>query len=164
MIYQIEWLEIKPPTATGKIRSSATLVGQDGNKFNDVSIWADFPDFSNLKPGSSVDGTISYKAYKGKNYASLSPVKNPNGTYTPKPKNDIAKAMDKKNENIQASQDRKEESIKNSLTFRAATDHVIQWRQERTARGMATSTEEWQTEWINVRKWFEARFLEPFNS
>ena len=162
MLYTIEWLEVKQ-TSTGKTKADTTLVGEDGGKTPSVSIWADFPDFHNLRPGSKVDGVVSFKPYKGKTYASLSQAKNPNGTYTPRPKNDIAKAMDKKNESIIASQDRKEESIKNSLTFRAATDHVIQWRAERLARDVATSTEEWQTEWINVRKWFDARINEPFN-
>lgn len=162
MIYSIESIEFKQ-TSTGKSKADTTLVGQDGAKFSNVSIWSDFPGFNSLKAGDSVDGTISYKLYKGKNYASLSHSQNPNGTYTPKPKNDIAKAMETKNQNIAVAQDRKEESIKNSLTFRAATDHVIQWRQERLARSLETSTEEWQTEWINVRKWFDARFTEPFN-
>jgi hypothetical protein len=160
MIYTIETIEVKQ-TSTGKTKADVTLVGGDFTKTPNVSIWADFPDFNNLHAGSKVDGTLSFKAFRGKTYASLSPIKT-NG-YTPKPKNDISKAMDIKNQNIIASQDRKEESIKNSLTFRAATDHVIQWRQERLARNVETSTEEWQTEWINVRKWFDARINEPFN-
>jgi hypothetical protein len=163
MIYTIEWMERKPPTATGKIKAECTLVGEDGIKVSSVSIWSDFPGWNELRPGSKVDGTVNYKPFKGRTYANLYPAKNPNGTYRPTPKQDIAKAMEVKSQNIEHAQDKKMEGIKDSSTFRAATDHVIQWRQERLARGVNTTTQEWQEEWINSRKWFDSRFSEPFN-
>ena len=162
MTYTIDWLEVVQ-TSTGKTKANVTLVGEDGGKIPDVSIWGDFANFNELRPGSKVEGVVTYKPYKGKNYASLGKAMNPNGTYAVKPKSDIAKAVAAKNENIAHSQEKKMEGIKDSSTFRAATDHVIQWRAERLARGEATSTEEWQQEWINVRKWFDARFSEPFS-
>lgn len=161
-LYQINWME-NTQTKAGQAKANATLVDQNGNEHPNVTIWGDFPDFSGLRPGVNVEGSLVVKNVKGKNWTTLYASKNPNGTFKPKPKSDMKQVMDIKKENIEHAQDKKYEGIKDASTFRAATDHMIQWREERAARGVSTTTEEWQAEWINSRKWFDARFSEPFN-
>ena len=163
MIYTVEWLEIVQ-TRTGKTKANANLVDSNSIKTDNVAIWSDYPGFQDIRPGSKVDGDLVVKNIKGKNYTSLYPAKNANNTYRPTPRQTpIEKAVEAKNQSMGQFQDKKMEGIKDSSTFRAATDHVIQWRAERLARGENTTTEQWQVEWINVRKWFDSKFSEPFN-
>lgn len=161
MKYKVQWLE-EVTTKSGKKKANTTLVDVEGNEHPNVAIWADFPNFNDIRPESTVEGNLVSTEFKGKSYVSLHPAKNTNGTFAPK-QGQIEKAIVAKNQNIEKFQDKKVEGIKDSSTFRDATLYMIQWSNQRLAMGVNWTTEEWNTEWILRRKWLDARFSEPFN-
>lgn len=166
--FVIHWMEVKQ-TKAGQTKAMANLIDESGVETTDVTIWSDFPGFPNFRPGSDIEGDVVEKNVKGKIWKSIyaskgtarknfEVIKTAVQQSTP-----IVKAMERKEQSIERAQDNKMAGIISSSTFRAANEHTIQWRQERLARGINTTTEEWQEEWKNARKWFDARFDEPFN-
>lgn len=157
--YEVVWFE-QGMTKDGKVKATVTLKDLGGNEIKDVTLWSDFPDFANIRPGSKVSGVMTTKAgTNNKVWKSLHASK---GRAAPAKKPDMVKAVEKKAESIAASQDRKEASIKQTATFRDATLLTVEWRRERQAKGLTTTAEEWQTEWRNVRRWLDAEFDLPF--
>lgn len=110
MKFTIEWLEMKE-TSTGKRKADATVVSEDG-KNTDVTIWADFPGFTELTPGMSVEADIkpaSDPKYKPSLTAPRSSHKASGGGYKARVMED---AMVRKETSISRFQTNKEESIK----------------------------------------------------
>lgn len=155
--YKISWL-VQSTTTTGKVKATLTLIDATGNEIPNVTAWGDFPGFKELRPEGIITGNLITKNFKGTNWVSIMPEKNLNGTYKPT----ATSFIQQKSEVIEKAQDRKNDSIKNSSTFRDATLLTIEWRKERLAKGLNTTSEEWQSEWNNCRKWLDARFDSPF--
>lgn len=123
MRYSIKWCE-NVTTSTNKKKMNCQLVDTNGVTTENVSIWADFPNFDKLMNGHDVEGDL-VPAKDPKYGPTLYPL------YPPKPVQTtqggrsggfgvISKAMDKKAENIAIAQDNKEWGIKVSSTMRDA--------------------------------------------
>lgn len=111
MKYTIEWCE-KKTTSTGKQKLDATLKDESGASYDNVTIWGDFPNFSELAPGFTVEGEVVEKQngqYLNKTlYAPKAP-KAVGSTFKQKM---IEDTMAKKEESIRRIQTDKEENIK----------------------------------------------------
>lgn len=115
----------KKTTSTNKEKADCTLKDGAETEIMNVTIWADFPGFADLMPGSKVTGTLN-PAKDPKYGPTLYPPKAPRspsgGGYKAKMIDD---AMVKKEASIIRFQDTKELSIKVSSTFRAAVDTAL---------------------------------------
>lgn len=112
--YTVNTLEVKT-IASGKRVANCELKDEQGNLVSGtVSIWEDFPSFSNMTFGSVVRGTIKAndKGYKSL-YAPRAPKSGGGASFG-------ATAMKAKQEGIERSQDRKEEAILASGSMRDA--------------------------------------------
>lgn len=121
MNYKITKLD-RVTTSTGKAKINATLIGEDSVEVAGVGIWADFPNFANLIVGDSVSGDLVTKGQ----WITLYPPKNPaTGQIGGKNGGFIAKAQEKKAEQIEKAQENKSESIKIASTFSSAVNCAI---------------------------------------
>jgi len=108
MKYKIIWSE-KKTTSTGKEKIDATL--DDGQKTIDkVTIWADFPNFAEIKTGHEIEGDLVTKQNGQYTNHTLYPVKVATTSNFGR-SGGVSKLMDKKAENIKEAQERKAESI-----------------------------------------------------
>ena len=115
MKYDITWCEVKQ-TQTGKTKMDASLQSSDGQVFDKVTIWGDFAGFTEIRPGSSVEGDIVTNG----NWKTLSAPKHaPTGNAARGA--GIALSQLRKADGISKSFDRKESGIEISATFRDAT-------------------------------------------
>jgi len=160
MNYTIDWFEMGA-TKAGKTKATVTLKDPNGNTIEKVTIWPDFPGFVDLRPGSQVQGSIQEKKQGNMTWKSLHA-----DSFSVKTKvnrtAEITQAIATKNQGIADAQEKKADGIKTSSTFRDATEMTVRWREERLARGIATSAEEWQEEWKRVRAWLSANWDLPF--
>lgn len=113
MQYEITWLEQKT-TSTGKVKANAQLRGAEGKIIENVTIWSDYPDFSNLRPGSTVEGDLVPS--RDPKYGPTLYGKRKESNLGPKPawarkETNIAQAQERKAGYIKEAQDRKEMSI-----------------------------------------------------
>lgn len=123
MKYKLDWSE-KKTTSTGKMKLDATLVGEDGVKVENVTIWGDFPNFASLMTGNDVEGTIQEKQNGNYLNRTLYPIKpsNPPPGGARRPLNaSITKAMETKREGIKEAQENRSEAVRIASTFRDAT-------------------------------------------
>lgn len=102
MKYKINWCE--NISGKGKSWLKATITDESG-KEDEVSIWPDFPYFSEIKPGSEVEGQILVKG-KYKNLVASSRALRPNYKSA-----NIEAAQQRKAEMIKDAQERKNESV-----------------------------------------------------
>ena len=98
MKVKIDWCEHKT-SKNGKAYMTATVTDEQNVK-HDVSIWPDFPYFSEIKPGATVEGNITTKG-QYKNLISGSRALNPNYKTA-----QIEQAQERKAQSIEAAQDR----------------------------------------------------------
>ncbi len=153
MRYKINWMEVKQ-TSTGKTKADCSLIDESGIEIDKVSIWSDFPDFANLKPGSEVNGDL-VKAKDPKYGPTLYPAKTYK-TFAAKPKVDIGKMMEKKEASIGRFQDNKEESIKISGAQRDATLMVT------TFYPVDMDTDALKKYWKEWKDFFINQYEQPF--
>lgn len=118
--FTIKWCE-NVTTTTGKKKMNAQLLDQNGTTTDNVSIWADFPNFDKILNGGEIEGD-------------LVPAKDPKygpTLYPPKPENSqpvafkrqpgaIKQMMETKDQNITKHTENKEHAIKVSSTMRDA--------------------------------------------
>lgn len=158
--YEIVWLEQKP-TSAGKMKANATLRDVRGVE-ESVTIWGEFPGYANLRPGYKVTGVITSKADKNnrvwKSLQAGSVANSPLRSPTP-----VKSAAELTAKSVEKSIDRKEDNIRMASTFRDATVLTAEWMKNRFAAGLSCSTEEWQTEWKNIRNWLDNQYDQPFN-
>lgn len=168
MDYIIDWCEQKT-TATGKIVLSCTLTDINGITHQNVSIWSDFPDFSNLAAGHSVTGNMRSKASpNGKVYKTLYPTINanpirPRSSVPAKPGIDGSALIRQKAESITASQDKKEVSIMISGTARDAVLIVTTMYPELANYNEIDKEAAIKEEIIKWRKWLMAQWDQPID-
>ena len=147
MRYKINWLEEKT-TSTGKKKYDLTLDKEDGTQEDKVTMWADFPDFANMKPGTEIEGDVVVKVngqYTNKTIYPIKPKVAPTGQ-TGGFKGNMVATMAKKQEGIEKSQSRKEDSIQISSTARDATILT-------TAELNGKTEQEIKDIWTKWRKW-----------
>jgi hypothetical protein len=143
MKFSIEWLEATK-TSTGKDKYNVTLKDETGKTTESVTIWGDYPNYAELKPGSTVEGTLTEKPYNGKIYYTL---------YAPKAEaprrspSAINQAMKKKEESIEKFQVSKAEGIKISSTLNHAADIAV------ARLGEGKTKEEYESEILYWRSW-----------
>ncbi len=152
MEYVIEWCE-KKTTSTGKEKLNATL-SKDGVAENDVTIWADFPDFINIASGRKVTGNIVSKQNGQYLNKTLYPITTPASANRPAGGGFAAGAMQKKAENISHAQDRKEEGIMISSSARMATDFVTAFYPEIANYEDREKSMALEEKWKEWRKFF----------
>lgn len=112
--YTVNWMEVKT-TTTGKTYAKLTLEGVQPT----VSVWSDFPNFSDIKAGGKVRGILTQK---GEYWNLMAPkTQRPQGNRTA----GMEKMMDKKAIQIGAAQDNKERGIMTSSTMRMAVDLTV---------------------------------------
>ncbi|MDD5068883.1 MAG: hypothetical protein PHN89_04805 [Candidatus Pacebacteria bacterium] len=151
-------MEVKQ-TSTGKTKADCELVDENGVEISKVSLWSDFPDFANLKPGSEVNGDL-VKAKDPKYGPTLYPAK----TYSqwkPKPKADIPKMMEAKKESIQQFQEVKNDSIKVAGAQRDATLMVTTFYKI-AEDGLNPTDEMLKTKWQMWKSYFLGQSDAPF--
>lgn len=122
MRFKIDWLEVKT-TSTGKNVKKCVLLDESGTKINDVSVWGDFPNWADLRPGSEISGEIKTN---NKGYKSLYPEK----ATTSRPPSGIKAAQERKAEFIEKAQDRKNDSIAYFNSLNSAISFVDKFRNE----------------------------------
>lgn len=119
MQFSISWLEERT-TSTGKKKVDATLVDLTGLETTGATIWEDFPNFANLRPGEKVEGDLVPN--KNPQYG---PTLYPPRVQSAKPAGMGAGMMKAKAESIAKSQERKEEGIMHASIFRAAYETAL---------------------------------------
>lgn len=115
MKYKIDAIERKT-TSTGKEMAKLSIITEEGEMIQGVSIWADYPGFKDFKVEDTIEG----------DYKENGQWKN---LYPPKPApaagggamRGVAAAQERKQGMIEKSQDRKEIGIKTSQTMRDVT-------------------------------------------
>lgn len=122
MLYKIDWLEVKT-TSTGKYVKKCVLLDESGVKINDVSIWGDFPNWDELRPGSEVKGEIKTN---DKGYKSLYPEK----VTTSRAPSGVKAAQERKAVMIEEAQNRKNDSIAYFNSLNSAITFVDKFRSE----------------------------------
>jgi len=150
--HKIESIDFRT-SAKGKSYAKAMIDGKE------VTIFADFYNFPNLKAGDEVEGEITKgQPYNGKDSYTLNkPVSAPAwATKGPAKASMIAVAQEKKQEGIQKSQDRKEESIKVSATARDATILTQVWANKCDVPFL--NAEDIQKKWLEFRSFLDKNF------
>lgn len=112
-------------TSTGKQVKNATLKTDRGSTFDKVSIWSDFPGWSELAPGREVEGEIRTNA---KGYKSLSPATAP-ATYT-RPPSGAVSAAKITSESVKEAQANKNASIAYFNAINSAITFVSSFKSE----------------------------------
>lgn len=164
MKYTIEWAEVSQ-TSTGKTKATLTLVGADGVTVDKVTAWGDFPNFTELQPGKSVEGDVVVKVNGKFTNKTLYPKKtdtlsNPSAPAWAKKPSGIAAAMKTKEASIAKFQDNKSEMIEKMASFRDATLLTVEWSR---SMGLPVSEDELKTKWKSFRKWLQGEMEgEPF--
>lgn len=146
---KIDWIEFKE-TATGKKKADVTLIDENG-KTTDVTIWGDFPGYSDLIVGQSIEGEIkaaSDPKFKPSFNAPRSPKTASTGAFKAM---QIEKAQDRKESSIGRFQASKEESIKMAGAQR---DAVLMVSTLIPLRGIIPSDNLLRDEIIRWRDWF----------
>lgn len=155
MQYEITWLEQKT-TSTGKVKANAQLRGAEGKLIENVTIWSDYPDFVNLRPGSTVEGDLV--PARDPKYGPTLYGKKANLGPRPawaKKENTIAKAQDRKEEGIKTAQERTQEGVSMSGSARDATLILTTFYQ-------GLSDDDLKAKWDEWRKWLYGKYTEPF--
>lgn len=148
-IYKIDWSE-KKPTSTGKMKLDAILVGEDGVKVENVTIWGNFPNFGTLMTGNDVEGTIQEKQngnYLNRTLYPIKPVNPPPGGAKRPLNASITKAMETKREGIKEAQENRSEAVRIASTFRDATLITV------SQMGTGGGDEGYQKNWLKWRSW-----------
>jgi len=140
--FKVEWVEEKV-TSTGKKKLDITLVSEEGENIDGVTIWEGFPNFSAIKAGDELEGDLVSK--QNGQYLNKT-------LYAPKPVNSSpgsksgftggTKMMEQKAKNIEEAQKRKSESIayfnsvnsaialvgKDGSDINTVKNNIIYWR------------------------------------
>lgn len=140
---KISWIENKVSKA-GATYAKATLIDNSGKEYTDVTIFENFPGFSELKPEGQIEGVLKESSYNGKtswvlnagNFA-IAGIKKPAG---------IQKAMETKAANIEKAQENRAEGVKIASTFRDATLIAL-------SECEANPELNFEDEWIKWRSW-----------
>ncbi len=141
MKYKVEWIEVLPPTQTGKVRANVFFEG--GVK---ATIWQDFPNFATIASGSELEGDL-VPSKDGKYAPTLYPPKvSPVGTFGPN-RGGMAKVMETKQANIRESMEVKYDAIKMAGAIR---DAVLITVAKMGQAGPSWADESIQTE---LKKW-----------
>lgn len=149
-------------TSTGKAVKSCSLKDEKGVLNEDVSIWSDFPDFSNLRAGSHVSGQIKSNA---KGYKSLYPELTKgftSGTYKtptmPPRTSGVVSAAKITSESVKVAQERKNESIAYFNSLNSAIALVTKWDtfQTRDADELKESIRIWRDFFLEEWQKYEA--------
>lgn len=151
--YKIEWME-KKTTSTGKEKADCSLKAGTETVEN-VTIWADFPDFANLMPGSTVKGTLT--PAKDPRYGpTLYPPKSPKQAAGANFKQKmIDDTMTRKEGSIEKFQNSKEENIKLSAAERDAVMIVTTFYKDRFTTDLDEVMEDMVKQKIVMwRDWF----------
>jgi len=165
MIYTIEELEFQT-TKSGIKKATVDLAysDKDGNAFTEkaITVWSDFPSFSNLKIGDGVEGDVVVKQngqYTNRTLYAPRPVsvKTASGG-TKQGFGGGSAMMEKKAQGIAKSQERKEIGIELSSTARDATLIVTTFYPELTQAQY--KDEDIKKEWLKWRKWLRDNFGE----
>ncbi len=121
MKYEIQWIEQKP-TSTGKTKADARLKDETGALYEHVTIWGDFPGYSEIMNGGTIEGTLT-PASDPKYAPSLKPLVGPKtASNSAFKQHQIEQTMEKKNASISHFQDNKELSIKIASTMNKAVE------------------------------------------
>ncbi len=121
MLYKIDWLEVKK-TSTGKNLKRARLIDESGVEIEDVSIWDNFPNWADLRPGGEVTGEVKSN---DKGYKSLYEIKEKRGAPA-----GIKAAQERKAEMIEKAQGRKNDSIAYFNSLNSAISFVSNFKNE----------------------------------
>lgn len=122
--YLIDWLETKT-TSTGKNVKNATLKTENGTLMDKISIWGDFPNWNDLKPGMTIEGEIRANA---KGYKSISAItSSPAPTRAPSGAVSAAKIT---SESVKEAQSRKNDSIAYFNSLNSAIAFVKEFKNE----------------------------------
>lgn len=164
MEYEVIWLEQKT-TKTGKVMANLTLKDPSGVQIENVTVWGDFPGFIDIRPGGKVRGIIQNKTDTNNRIWKTLKFDVPHKISIPRTpiQNPAAELQKEISKSVEQHQTRKEDGFRTSATFRDATLLTVEWRRERVAKGLNTTSEEWQVEWKNVRNWLDSKYDEPFN-
>jgi hypothetical protein len=143
-------------TSTGKTKATCSLIDASvGHETPEVTLWGDFPNFASLSANSEVSGNLVSKDYNGKIYQTLYPD-------TPKPAGakmggaGIAKAQERKAENIAEAQTRKEQGIQLAATMRDATLLTVEWIKGNAP--IMPSDDDIKAKWLEWRRWLDTNF------
>lgn len=150
--FKINTIEDKP-TATGKARKIADLVGAEGELLEKVTIWGGSPNFETLAAGQTIEG--DYK--DDGQYRTLYPAR-PKTPYKAGGGANIAKAQEVKGEMIKEAQGRKNDAIARAGAFRDATLVTLQMLKDQPFPTDADFKEIWKG-WV---KFFLGVADEPF--
>ncbi len=162
--YKVDWGEVK----TGQYGTTfkGTFERQDGSKF-DATIskkdknGIDFPDFDQIRAGSTVSGT-EWKSPKGYVYIFAPKVAPQGNTGASRGGNtSIARAVEKKNEAIASFQDSKEVSIKLASAMRDAVQLAICELEGQDKAPLASRIQHWRN-WILSNWGSEQDVKSPF--
>ena len=166
-IYTVDWLEKKHVDALNKDKYDLTLKDAKGVTHEKVTMWSDFIGFSEVRPGSTVTGTITTKTNdKGYTNTTISPPKPKNtsgGNFGPSKggfKGNMAATMATKQAGIEKSQDNKERGIILASTARMATDMVVALT-DYEYKGFSVGA--LQKEWTMWRSWFAKNWGEDLD-
>ncbi len=147
MLYKISWCEQKP-TKDGKPKMEATLVGVDesdnavGHK---VSIWGDFPGYTDLMNGGTVEGEI-VPAKDPRYLPSLKP--QTSGKSAPRAPQGPLAVVKEVSKGVERAQDRREDGIKISATQRdAVLCAVAEFQENRRLTSGGPTLEEYYQKW-----------------
>ncbi len=151
--YKIEWLE-RRTTTTGKQMAKVTLSDETGAQYTDIGVWADFPGFAELMPGSEVQGSIVEKGQ----YKTLYPVKQPSQGTTGGQgggMRGVAAAQARKGDMIEKAQENKSNAIKVASAMRDASLFVTSINPNR----FETDEEMWE-----AHKAYRTRYLAEWDA
>ncbi len=158
MIIEILKIDIKT-SAKGAQFGIATVKNEANAEFENVTIFGTFPEFTSLKAGSKVEGDLITNDYNGRKGWKLQ-----GGApgFKKSTGNNMAKAVEAKQEGIKLAQENKQEAIKVSSTFRDATLLTIEWIKKSDIPFM--TKEDVQRQWLEWRAWLLKNFDEsaPF--
>lgn len=137
----------------------ATVKNESNAVFENTTIFANFPNYSNLKDGDIIEGELVQNDYNGKTGWKINA---PRVGGAGKGNAGIAAAVEKKNKAIGEFQDKKEASIEKMATFRDATMLTVAWASHIPAEDFSTAT--MKDKWVEFRLWLEGQLEElPFN-
>lgn len=163
MLYKINWLNKKTVNVKGipKEILDTSLTDEAGVPTDNVVIWPDFPGFSTLAPGSTVEGSISTTVNGKFTNHSLYPKRDSSST-TGRigASGGMKAAQERKAEMISEAQSNKERGIKLAATMRDATLLTIEWIKSCNADPVSAglTDEDIKKKWLEWRRWLDNNF------
>lgn len=157
--YTINWMEVKQ-TSTGKTKADVTLEGDERK----ITMWGDFPGFSNLKPGSKVKGEVVTKVNGKFTNHTFFPERTDTRSKPSAPawakKDGAVQAAKITSDSVRESMAQKQEAIERSSVIRDSTLITVALINAYAA-GKIIDSEKVKEDWQNWRKFFEGEFNDP---